>query len=150
MNTPYICLLFNHHSYIIRQALQTPFSRSQTGVPRRVTCLWKLYSRAWTQTLVCLIPHPHETVFRYVLCARLCFRYRLCREGETPFLASRSFWSGEQPIGLPCDDTAGQGMQRAEGGPESSGCGPRRQGLERHLDVWCVARVSCGKSTLGF
>ena len=132
INPPYISLLFNHHSYIIRQALQAPFSRPQTEAPRRVTCLWKLYSRAWTQTLVCLIPHLDETVCRCVLCARLCFRYRLYGESETPSLASRSFWSKEQPTGLPFNDTAGQGMQSGLPGPPwrvgalSAGWGPRR------------------------
>ena len=41
-------------------------------------------------------------------------------EGETPSLASRSFWSKGQPIGLPCDDTAGQGAQRGLPGPRWS------------------------------
>lgn len=89
---PYIHGPFNHHRYIIRQALQTPFSRSQTETPNRVTCL------EWTKTSVWFQVQrscPPEIFSRYVLWSRPCFRYRLYWESKISSLAPRSFWSRE-------------------------------------------------------
>lgn len=122
INPPYISLLFNHHSYIIRQALQAPFSRSQTEAPMRATCLWNFIAEPGRQTLVCLIPHLDETVFS------VCYvpDYALdtgCMERVRPHPWPHEFLVWRTAYRVTINDTAGQGMAELSARPTVEGGG---------------------------